>query len=103
LRAADCRVLHQRLAARPQSALLGKEKNDRNEASGLMVYALAYAYYLGLHKKNAAQWKQVREFVDPDTPDLSLNPASIASDAERSAALLTSHNTLTPDQSHAGK
>jgi phage terminase large subunit GpA-like protein len=58
-----------------------KKKNDRNEAGDLMVYALACAHYLGLHKKSAAQWKQVREFVDPDTRDLFQEPPA-AADAE---------------------
>jgi phage terminase large subunit GpA-like protein len=57
-----------------------KKKNDRNEAGDLMVYSLACAYYLGLHKKTAAQWQQVREFVDPDTRDLFLDPAPAAVD-----------------------
>lgn len=51
-----------------------KKKNDRNEAGDLMVYGLACAYYLGLHKKTAAQWKVLRDFVDPDTPDLFEQP-----------------------------
>lgn len=52
-----------------------KKKNDRNEAGDLMVYAVACAHYLGLHKKTAAQWQLVREFVDPDTRDLFQEPA----------------------------
>lgn len=47
-----------------------KKKNDRNEAGDLMVYGLAAAHYLGLHKKTPNQWKMVRDFVDPATPDL---------------------------------
>jgi phage terminase large subunit GpA-like protein len=75
-----------------------KKKNDRNEAGDLMVYALACAYYLGLHKKNASQWKQVREFVDPDTRDLFLDPTSAASDAEVGAPVAATQITLTPAQ-----
>lgn len=52
-----------------------KKKNDRNEAGDLMVYGLAAAHYLGLHKKTPSQWKMVRDFIDPDTPDLFQEPA----------------------------
>jgi phage terminase large subunit GpA-like protein len=62
-----------------------KKKNDRNEAGDLMVYAIACAHYLGLHKKTPAQWKQVREFVDPDTRDLFQDPAP-ATQADAPAA-----------------
>jgi phage terminase large subunit GpA-like protein len=51
-----------------------KKKNDRNEAGDLMVYGVACAYYLGLHKKTAHQWQQVRDFVDPETRDLFQEP-----------------------------
>lgn len=62
-----------------------KKKNDRNEAGDLMVYAVACAYYLGLHKKTASQWAQVREFVDPDTRDLFLDPAPVEANDESTA------------------
>ncbi|MFC5548185.1 phage terminase large subunit family protein [Massilia aerilata] len=58
-----------------------KKKNDRNEAGDLMVYSVACAHYLGLHKKTPAQWKQVREFVDPDTRDLFQEPPAASADA----------------------
>ncbi|SFD83723.1 phage terminase large subunit family protein [Massilia yuzhufengensis] len=58
-----------------------KKKSDRNEAGDLMVYAVACAQYLGLHKKTAAQWKTVRAVVDPDTPDMFDQPA-VAEDGE---------------------
>jgi phage terminase large subunit GpA-like protein len=51
-----------------------KKKNDRNEAGDLMVYGVAAAHYLGLHKKTPNQWKMVRDFVDPETPDLFQEP-----------------------------
>lgn len=51
-----------------------KKKNDRNEAGDLMVYSVAAAHYLGLHKKTPAQWKSVRDFVDPETRDLFAEP-----------------------------
>lgn len=59
-----------------------KKKNDRNEAGDLMVYAVACAHYLGLHKKTAAQWQLVREFVDPDTRDLFQEPAAAPAPAD---------------------
>jgi len=43
-----------------------KKKADRNEAGDLMVYSVACAHYLGLHKKTAAQWQKVREKIDPE-------------------------------------
>jgi phage terminase large subunit GpA-like protein len=70
-----------------------KKKNDRNEAGDLMVYAVACAHYLGLHKKTAAQWQQVREFVDPNTRDLFQDPAP-ATQADTPAA----PQSLTPTQ-----
>lgn len=63
-----------------------KKKNDRNEAGDLMVYNVACAYYLGLHKKTQAQWKQIRDFVDPDIPDLFEQPPAPAGDAQAAAA-----------------
>lgn len=51
-----------------------KKKNDRNEAGDLMVYGVACAYYLGLHKKTPSQWQAIRDFVDPPTPDLFQEP-----------------------------
>jgi phage terminase large subunit GpA-like protein len=53
-----------------------KKKGDRNEAGDLMVYAVAAAYYLGLQKKTAAQWKKVRANVDPDGTDVQGSPAA---------------------------
>jgi len=73
-----------------------KKKSDRNEAGDLMVYALACAYYLGLHKKNAAQWKQVREFVDPDTRDLFQEPAPAASDTNNDNAVTAPVQVVQP-------
>jgi phage terminase large subunit GpA-like protein len=63
-----------------------KKKNDRNEAGDLMVYAVACAHYLGLHKKTPAQWQQVREFVDPDTRDLFQEPPAAAATDTSTAA-----------------
>lgn len=71
-----------------------KKKNDRNEAGDLMVYAVACAYYLGLHKKTAAQWAQVREFVDPDTRDLFLDPAPESVPGGNDATLAPSTATV---------
>jgi phage terminase large subunit GpA-like protein len=54
-----------------------KKKNDRNEAGDLMVYGLACAYYLGLHKKTPAQWQQLRDFVDQQIRDLFQEPVTV--------------------------
>jgi phage terminase large subunit GpA-like protein len=62
-----------------------KKKNDRNEAGDLMVYNLACAHYLGLHKKTASQWQAVREFVDPDTRDLFQEPPAPSASQESAA------------------
>jgi phage terminase large subunit GpA-like protein len=52
-----------------------KPNGARNEAGDLMVYNLAAAYYLGLHKLNESQWQGVRDKVDPPTGDLFDEPA----------------------------
>lgn len=51
-----------------------KKQSDRNEAGDLMVYNLACAQYLGLHKRNAHQWQILRDRVKPSTPDLFNQP-----------------------------
>lgn len=55
-------------------AVWEKKKADRNEAGDLMVYSLAVAYYLGLHKKTASQWQALRDQIDPPTADLFAAP-----------------------------
>lgn len=45
-----------------------KKQQDRNEALDLMVYNLAAAHYLGLHKYKEGHWKTLREKLAPD-PD----------------------------------
>ena len=45
-----------------------KKKQDRNEALDLMVYNLAAAYKLGLHRLTSAQWKKRHEKLLTDTP-----------------------------------
>jgi len=57
-----------------------KKKNDRNEAGDLMVYNLACAYYLGLHKKTPNQWQLLRENIMPAVPDLFSGHESIEQD-----------------------
>ncbi len=70
-----------------------KKKADRNEAGDLMVYGVACAQYLGLHKKTSAQWKQVRDFVDPDTPDLFEQAAPLAGDTPAATATTPAAST----------
>ncbi|MBR7792317.1 phage terminase large subunit family protein [Undibacterium sp. FT147W] len=59
-----------------------KKQSDRNEAGDLMVYNLAVAYYLGLHKKTPHQWQMLRDYVDPQTKDLFSEPITIKDSAE---------------------
>lgn len=47
-----------------------KKQADRNEAGDLMVYNLACAQFLGLHKRNEHQWQILRDRVKPATDDL---------------------------------
>jgi phage terminase large subunit GpA-like protein len=74
-----------------------KKKSDRNEAGDLMVYSVACAHYLGLHKKTAAQWQKVREKVDPDAcapaQHSTAAPAAVAADP---AAATTAPASATP-------
>jgi phage terminase large subunit GpA-like protein len=64
-----------------------KKKADRNEAGDLMVYNLAVAQYLGLHKKSPGQWQVLRDMVDPQIPDLFIDqPPSAGQPAPEAAA-----------------
>lgn len=47
-----------------------KKAGDRNEAGDLMVYNLAVAYHLGLHKKNENYWQNMRTRLNPANLDL---------------------------------
>lgn len=47
-----------------------KKQADRNEALDLMVYNLAAAYLLGLHKKTDGHWKQLRDKLYPANRDM---------------------------------
>lgn len=47
-----------------------KKPGDRNEALDLMVYNLAAAHHLGLHKKNENYWQGLREKLNPANRDL---------------------------------
>lgn len=47
-----------------------KKQNDRNEALDLMVYNLAAAHYLGLHKRSEQQWQKLRDKLI--TPNLDM-------------------------------
>ena len=42
-----------------------KKQSDRNEALDLMVYNLAAAHYLGLHKKTEGHWQTLRNKLNP--------------------------------------
>lgn len=47
-----------------------KKQGDRNEALDVMVYNLAAAHYLGLHKKKESHWQALRDRVMPMVSDL---------------------------------
>jgi len=47
-----------------------KAKADRNEALDLMVYSLALAHYLGLHRYREGDWRRLRDQVAPPSRDL---------------------------------
>ena len=47
-----------------------KKQADRNEALDLMVYNLAAAYHLGLHKKTEGHWQSLRDKLNPQNRDL---------------------------------
>jgi phage terminase large subunit GpA-like protein len=46
------------------------KKGDRNEAGDLMVYNLAAAHHLGLHRKGEAWWQSLREKLNPRNMDM---------------------------------
>lgn len=71
-----------------------KKQADRNEACDLMVYNLACANYLGLHKRNEHQWQTLRERVRPSTPDLFNTPQ--ADPTPTPPKLDTNHATIVP-------
>jgi phage terminase large subunit GpA-like protein len=49
-----------------------KKQQDRNEALDLMVYNLAAAYHLGLHKRTEGQWQRQRDKLMPLNQDMFL-------------------------------
>lgn len=56
-----------------------KKQSDRNEALDLMVYNLAAAYHLGLHKKTEGHWQRLRDKLYPPNRDLFAQPEPTAS------------------------
>jgi phage terminase large subunit GpA-like protein len=75
-----------------------KKKSARNEAGDLMVYNLAAAQYLGLHKKTPHQWQLVREKVNPVTSDLFHDADPVdqpAPDGDQPATAITPLPTTT--------
>jgi phage terminase large subunit GpA-like protein len=53
-----------------------KAKADRNEALDLLVYNLAAANYLGLHKWREHDWERVRIALDPPQKELFAAPSA---------------------------
>lgn len=72
-----------------------KGKADRNEALDLMVYNLAMAYYLGLHKYGEHDWDRLRQALAqaslfdepaPATPSVAELPATVEVEDDQPAA-----------------
>jgi phage terminase large subunit GpA-like protein len=67
-----------------------KKPSDRNEALDLMVYNLAAAHHLGLHRKNEGYWQSLRDKLNPRNRDLfketEASPAAPVSDDVEPAA-----------------
>lgn len=53
-----------------------KKQSDRNEALDLMVYNLAAAHYLGLHKKTEWHWQALRNKLNMQIDDKKLENAN---------------------------
>lgn len=56
-----------------------KAKADRNEVLDLMVYTLAVAHYLGLHRYRPNDWQRLRDDIEASQPDLLSDRAPAAS------------------------
>jgi phage terminase large subunit GpA-like protein len=54
-----------------------KKPGDRNEALDLMVYNLAAAHHIGLHKKSDLFWENMRKNLNPPNLDLFKQPAPV--------------------------
>jgi phage terminase large subunit GpA-like protein len=72
-----------------------KKQADRNEALDLMVYNLAAAYHLGLHKKTEGHWQRLRDKLYPPNRDLFATPEPMPATASAELA----HNTGPEDTS----
>lgn len=65
-----------------------KGKADRNEGLDLLVYNLAMAHYLGLHRNKETEWARLRAAVSQgslfaERPGADMSEASAASDVDR--------------------
>jgi phage terminase large subunit GpA-like protein len=63
-----------------------KKQGDANEPGDLMVYNLAAAHFLGLHKRTEHQWQALRERIVPATNDLFAPPPASAPDGAAAGA-----------------
>lgn len=59
-----------------------KKQQDRNEALDLMVYNLAAAHYLGLHKYKSGHWKALRDKLAPMVQAEEEKPAPVQHEDE---------------------
>lgn len=63
-----------------------KDKGARNEALDTLVYNLAMAHHLELHRKPDTWWARLAEQVQPATADLFAAPPPAAAQAEQTSA-----------------
>ncbi|MFS2004622.1 phage terminase large subunit family protein [Duganella sp. CT11-25] len=81
-----------------------KKAGDRNEALDLMVYNLAAAHHLGLHKKSELYWQNMRARLNPANLDLfkQAEPEHVPAGAPTETIVAHQVAEQTPDEAVAG-
>lgn len=85
-----------------------KGKADRNEGLDLLVYNLAMAHYLGLHRNKETEWARLRAAVSQgslfaERPAAEVSEASDASDAVRAPEPAPVSVAVTPPPQPVGR
>lgn len=85
-----------------------KGKADRNEGLDLLVYNLAMAHYLGLHRNKETEWARLRAAVSQgslfaERPAADVSEASDASDAARAPEPAPVSVAVTPPPQPVGR
>lgn len=85
-----------------------KGKADRNEGLDLLVYNLAMAHYLGLHRNKETEWARLRAAVSQgslfaERPAADVSEASDASDAARGPEPAPVSVAVTPPPQPVGR